>query len=384
MNDPADGDPTPSPTTTRERYLEAWRAHARRLDDKAREHPLRYLFLEVTRRCNLACAYCGSSCTGEGPGTELEAAEWIEVIDQVARDFDPRSIMVAVTGGEPLLKPGILRVFEALRDRGFAYGMVTNGLLLDASFARALVQARMGSISVSLDGPPEINDAQRGPGAFDRAARAIRLLQEAGFPGKLEALSTLTRPAIPHLPRMRALLAGMRVPLWRVAPVMPIGRARERPDLVPGPAEVRALLEWVLEARQDPRLPVPEHSEEGFLGWRFEGRVRPYLAQCRAGVEVAGILADGHIGACPELSPAFHQGDIRRERLKDVWERRYQVFRDRSWTRRGPCGTCDHWDWCRGGALHLYTEPGASFARCLYLQAKEAEATPPDPHPKSA
>ncbi|HOU53458.1 MAG TPA: radical SAM protein [Myxococcota bacterium] len=381
MDDPAGA---PDPRSPRERYLATWRAHAERLDQKAREHPLRYLFLEVTRRCNLACAYCGSSCTGDGPRQELDAGEWVAVVDQVAQDFDPRTVMVAVTGGEPLLKPDILRVFEALRDRGFAYGMVTNGLLLDAAWARALVRVGMGSVSVSLDGPPEVNDAQRGPGAFEKASRAIRLLQEAGFQGKLEALSTLTRPAIPHLDRMRGLLAGMRVPLWRVAPVMPIGRARERPDLVPGPAEVRALLEWVLRARQDPRLPVPEHSEEGFLGWRFEGRVRPYLAQCRAGVEVAGVMADGRIGACPELPPAFHQGDIRRERLRDVWEQRFQVFRDRSWTRKGPCATCDHWAWCRGGALHLYPAPGGDFARCLYLQAKEAETLPPDPHPKSA
>jgi len=384
MDDPAAGDPRPPDPDARQRHLETWRRHAKRLDQKAREHPLRYLFLEVTRRCNLACAYCGSSCTGASGDAEMDSRKWVEVIDQVARDFDPASVMVAITGGEPLLKPGILQVFHALRDHGFPYGMVTNGLLLDAAWAHALMEARMGSISVSLDGPPEVNDAQRGPGTFERAARAIRLLQEAGFPGKMEALSTLTRPAIPHLDRMRGLLAAMRVPLWRVAPVMPIGRAREHPDLVPGPREVRALLEWVLRARQDPRLPVPEHSEEGFLGWRFEGRVRPYLAQCRAGVEVAGIMADGRIGACPELPPSFHQGDIRRERLRDVWEQRYQVFRDRSWTRRGPCGTCDHWEWCRGGALHLYPEPGGDFVRCLYMQAKEAEQPPEGPHPKSA
>ena len=152
-------------------------------------------------------------------------------------------------------------------------------------------------------------------------------------------------------------------------------RGTQRPDLVPGPAQVRALLEWVRRARTDGRLPVPELSEEGFLGWRFEGVVRPYLCQCRAGTEVAGIKADGTIGACPELGPAFDQGHVDRDRFRDVWEQRYRDLRDRSWTRAaGPCADCEHWSWCRGGAMHLYERPGAPFLRCLYLQCKEAES----------
>ena len=42
------------------RHARMWRAHAEDLQRKAAAHPLRYLFLEITRRCNLACAYCGS------------------------------------------------------------------------------------------------------------------------------------------------------------------------------------------------------------------------------------------------------------------------------------------------------------------------------------
>jgi radical SAM protein with 4Fe4S-binding SPASM domain len=373
----APGTPRADPDLLR-RHGRMWRAHADLLRAKAAAHPLRYLFLEVTRRCNLSCAYCGSSCTGAGDDGELAAAEWVGVIRQIAADFEAPRVMVAVTGGEPLLKPGILDIFRALRDCGFPYGMVTNGQLLDGPRARDLVAAGIGSISVSLDGPPEVNDAQRGAGVWDRAETAIGHLRDAGYGGKLEVISTLTTPAIPHLEAMRVRLARMRVPLWRVAPVMPIGRAAARPDLVPGPTEVRTLLEWVRAARKAPRRPVPEFSEEGFLGWRFEGVVRPYLCQCRAGVEVGGINADGRIGACPELTEAFAQGDIRKNRFKDVWETGYRVLRDRSWARRGPCADCVHWDWCQGGAMHLYAEPGADFLRCLYRQCREAEGAPAD------
>ncbi|HOU93119.1 MAG TPA: radical SAM protein [Polyangiaceae bacterium] len=95
---------------------------ARHLADRARraaEHELRYLFLEVTRRCNLTCAYCGSSCGPRARRDELGVDEWLNVIRQVAADFDPRRVMVAVTGGEPLMKEGVFELFAELGRLGF-------------------------------------------------------------------------------------------------------------------------------------------------------------------------------------------------------------------------------------------------------------------------
>ncbi len=353
-------------------YREAvWSRH---LADRARqtkEHELRYLFLEVTRRCNLACAYCGSSCGPKGRPNELDVEQWKGILRGVSEDFEPRRVMVAVTGGEPLLKEGIFELFAELRRLGFPYGMVSNGVRLDASMAARLVDAGIGSISLSMDAPPPLNDKLRGAGTSAAVARGVTALRDAGFEGKLEIISTITRPAVDLLPQMRDWVAQLRVPLWRVAPVMPIGRAARRPELLPGPADIRRILEFVLEARQDGCLPAPEMSEEGYLGNRFEGNVRPYLCQCRAGTNIGGILCDGRIGACPELGDAFVQGDALRERFSDVWRERYGALRDRSWMKRGQCAGCEEFVRCEGGALHLYERPGVAPLRCLYLLARE-------------
>ena len=173
---------------------------------------------------------------------------------------------------------------------------------------------------------------------------------------------------------MRAHVAELGVPLWRITPVMPIGRAASRPDLVPTAADIRTILEFVRAGRQDAGEPEPELCEEGYVGNRFEGKVRPYLCDCRAGVTVGSVLHDGKIGACPELGSAFTQGDVRHERFRDVWNTRFGVMRDRSWTQQGVCADCSHYGRCRGGSLHLYDHPGAELLRCLYLQAKNAEA----------
>jgi radical SAM protein with 4Fe4S-binding SPASM domain len=180
-------------------------------------------------------------------------------------------------------------------------------------------------------------------------------------------MSTVTRPAIPLLDEMRRLIADLRVPRWRLVPVMPIGRAASRADLLPDPHDLRTLLDFVRAARADGQLPVPELGEEGYLGRQYEGRVRPYLCECRAGITTGGILADGRIGSCPELGDAFVQGDIRRERFRDVWEDGYSLLRDRSWTRKGPCRECAAFDDCQGGSLHLYPTPGAELTRCFHL-----------------
>ena len=371
--EPLSPTPTPDEAASVQRREAMWQRHLERWATLVREHPLRYLFLEVTRCCNLQCAYCGSDCDRSARPEELETHEWLQIVRQVAADFDAPRVMIAVTGGEPLLKPGIFDLFDELCRLGFHYGMVTNGYFLTGAIAERLVAAKMGSVSISMDAPGEVNDQLRGAHASAKVESAVKNLRAAGYDGKLEIISTITRPVIPLLDTMRRYLSRFRIANWRVAPVMALGRAAQRPDLVPGPVEVRQLLEFVRAARKDRLLPRPELCEEGFVGHRFEGVVRPYLAQCRAGITVGGIRADGRIGACPELGDAFTQGHIARDRFRDVWETRYRVFREREWMKRGPCERCDHYALCGGGSMHLYGTPESELLRCLYQMAREAE-----------
>ncbi|MBM4388493.1 MAG: radical SAM protein [Deltaproteobacteria bacterium] len=358
---------------TRFRNYIFWKRHRLKVDSLALKHPLQYLFFEVSRKCNLACVYCGSSCTGKEDGDELSSEEWIEIARQTASDFVPKNVMIAVTGGEPLIKPGIMELFNEIHRLGFRYGMVTNGQTLGGSLAEELVKAGIGSISISMDAPPETNDSLRGRGVSKKVEDAVVNLKEAGYKGKLEIISTVTKPAMRELDEMRKYVASLKVPLWRAAPVIPIGRASEHPELVPDEKDVRLMLEYIRKSRRDNYMPHPEFSEEGFIGFRFEGKVRPYLCQCRAGITVGGIMHNGKIGACPELAEAFIQGDIRKERFKIVWDERYQNMRDRSWTKKGECAECGFYYLCRGGALHLYPDMKSPFIRCFYLMLKESE-----------
>ena len=349
-----------------------WARHRIRTAYNREEHELRYLFFEVSRRCNIHCRYCGSDCTLEERANELSTAEWLSIIDQIAEDFDASRIMVAVTGGEPLFREGIYDIFRHLHEKGFHYGMVCNSFLLDAEAARKLVDCGMDSISLSCDCIPEINDTIRAKGSSKHVVEAIGHLRAAGYKGILEILSTITKPCIPHLEEMRQWVSSLGITRWRVSPVIAIGRAAENPDLLLDDDDILELLRYTRAKRRALDELRPEFSEEGYLGDEFEGLVRPYLCQCRAGINVAGIRYDGKLGACPEISQVFDQGDIHTDRFRDVWDNKYREYRDRSWTRElGPCRHCDKFDICRGGAFHLYEDMHTPTARCFYEMVKK-------------
>jgi radical SAM protein with 4Fe4S-binding SPASM domain len=332
-----------------------------------RIHPLRYLFLEITRVCNLHCRYCGSDCTPQPQGTELTAAQWIEAISSIARDFPAPKIMVAVTGGEPLLKEGVFDILQALHEHRFRFGMVTNGTRLEPATARKLVSTGIDSISVSLDGPELSHEQQRGHGSFQKALQALRNLKSAGYRGILEVISTLTKETAPVLRETQRLLHEEGIAQWRVVAAFPLGRAMQSSAQMLANSEIKELLDRVATMRKSSKLPVPEYGEEGFLGCRYEQQVRPYFYHCRAGITIGGIKADGSIGACPEIPKNLDQGNVLVDRFSTVWNNGYEAFRNRSWTRKGICADCTDFNVCQGNSLHLWDFARGETRRC-YLK----------------
>lgn len=344
-----------------------WKRHRLRTAQNRANHELRYLFFEVSRRCNIHCLYCGSDCSLNERDNEMDTAQWLRIIDELAEDFSPERITVAVTGGEPLYKEGIFDIFQRLHERGFHYGMVSNSTLLTPETASKIVACGMNSISLSVDSIEPVNDRIRGKGMTAYFTKAVKNLRDAGYTGILEALSTITKPCLEHLHEMQTWLESLGIRRWRVAPVMPLGRAARHRELLLDDRDLKLLLDFVRTARGVQQPLVPEFGEEGFLGDRYEGLVRPYLCQCRAGINVGGIRYDGKVGACPEISRSFDQGDIHEKRFSQIWQSGYQLMRDRSWTKTlGACARCEKFSVCRGGALHLYEDPFHEAKRCFY------------------
>jgi len=101
--------------------------------------------LVVTRRCNLSCGYCVEYDHTSAP-VPLETL--CERVDHLAR---LRTVTVALTGGETLLHPQVPELVRHVRARGMSATLNTNGLLLTAGRIRALGDAGLLGMQVSVD-----------------------------------------------------------------------------------------------------------------------------------------------------------------------------------------------------------------------------------------
>jgi len=107
-----------------------------------------YLRISITDRCNLRCLYCSGRREKIFSREEILTYEEIFEIIKIALSLGIEKFRL--TGGEPLLRQGLLEFLEKLSVSGIKYSLTTNGLLLK-KYASLLAKLGLGSINVSLD-----------------------------------------------------------------------------------------------------------------------------------------------------------------------------------------------------------------------------------------
>ena len=340
-------------------------------DNIVRQHPLNYLFWECTLRCNISCAHCGSDCRQISQTPDMPLADFLKTIDSITPHVDPNNTMIVLTGGEPLMRKDLEQCGHALYDRGFPWGMVSNGLLLDKKRFVRLEQAGLRAITVSLDGFEESHNRMRGhPESYKNALNAIRMIAQSNFDLEFDVVTCVNQWNLNELPALKELLIEVGVKAWRVFTICPIGRAAENKNLQLDPVQFKQVFDFIAETRKEARIKT-SYGCKGFLG-NYETEVRDGFFFCRAGVTVGSILVDGSISACPNLRSHFVQGNIYCDDFMDVWNNRYQVFRDRSWAKQGICAPCKYFKYCKGSGMHLRDENGG-LLYCHFNWLKEAE-----------
>ncbi len=339
-------------------------------------HELNYLFWECTTRCQLHCRHCGSDCMAASRDADMPLEDFLRAIDTIPVKERPPEFTVVLTGGEPLLRPDIAEVGLAIRHRGFRWSMVSNGWFYDEAMHARLMKAGLGALTISLDGLEAEHDWMRGrPGSYVRAERAIAIA--AAEPHiNFDVVSCINRRNIGQLDALHDKLQALGVRQWRIFTIIPIGRAKDDPEMHLTDAEFEQLLEFIRKKREaaavkgESRPMNVTFSCEGYLG-RYEHKVRQNPFFCRAGINIASVLIDGRICGCPNIDrDAFSQGNIYNDSLWDVWQHRFQPFRDRSWTRRGRCADCPVWRNCQGNGMHNWHGDCAEVINCHFNKIK--------------
>lgn len=339
--------------------------------NESKVHQLNYILWECTLRCNLNCLHCGSDCKKDAAVKDMPAGDFLNAIDQIRDIVNPNETMIVLTGGEVLLRKDIENVGVNLYKRGFPWGIVTNGMLLNKARLNSLLDSGLRAVTVSLDGLKESHNWLRNnKKSYTNAIDAIKLLPQIKDL-KYDVVTCVNRKNIHELSKIRDLLIDIGVKEWRVFTVFPIGRAKINDLLQLNPAEFKGLFDFIKQTRKDKKIKL-NYGCEGFLG-NYEKEVRDEFFFCRAGINVASVLADGSISACPNLRDNFTQGNIYTDNFAEVWENKYEKYRDRSWTKTGICATCDSYDFCEGNGLHLRDEKTGELLFCHLKRIEEGE-----------
>lgn len=323
--------------------------------------PVVLMFL--TNRCNLRCRMCGLYNLPEearSAESELSTDGWKGVIDSAVR---LHAAMVSMSGGEPLVRRDFVELIAYARERGLAVHICTNGTMMNEERARALGGAGVNAVSVSLDSPDrEEHDALRGPGNFDKAVNAVRLLRAHAPDAQVGINYLITAQNFRNMVRMPAFAESLDAQQLKLAPIHTnlLHSAKPEDDFGPllfSPEQVNAL-----EAEIERLIPLLQHSRllttsAAFLRGIPQFYRAPKPFRCFAGYGVCAVDPHGNVAPCCDMDGPF---SVREKPLHEIW-RSPEFARMRRQVR-----ACDKpcWD-TTNTELSLRLRPGALAAEAL-------------------
>jgi len=338
--------------------------------------PWNKLELALSEICNLACKYCYcGTCRDLSPSQGLmsEAVARQAITWLFAMSGRTESVHITFFGGEPLLNKPVFRFvmqysqrLARLHRKKVSYSMTTNGSLLDDEIIGYIKSYNFG-LMVSLDGPPELHDAQcptrGGGGSFNAVAKGIRKLMARRRAVTVRCTMTHPVPRMLDLIRFFEDFGFTRIVLGRAinplhpSPVDCTGAdfeecsRQEREEIIP----------WVLQKLAAGEK--PKYFPYGqFIAAQDEGCVTPKVSpfKCGACRGTTTVGADGTLYPCHrfvEMQP-WRIGDLSQGpdygRCKQFWrDYRAAIAKD--------CQSCWLWAQCHGPCPWEIAQGDGSF-----------------------
>lgn len=310
-----------------------------------------HIMIIPTLGCPSKCHYCWSSDVSS-PVMSLDTVKDIAAWLKEFRDDD--NVTFTFHGGEPLLagadfyKKALPLLQKGRKGREVAFAMQTNLWLMTPEIARVLAKYHI-PIGSSLDGPKEINDAQRGKGYYEKTMRGYKIAKDNGLDVKF--ICTFTSYSIEHKDEIIRFFMDNGWNL-KLHPALPSIKGEDPGKWALDPGEYGELLVHLLDTYLD--------------NWgRFEVMNIDHLCKCvfkRRGVvctfvdcmgDTFAIGPDGNIYPCYRFigMDQFVMGNVKdRPSIEDLMNskagklmEKFRKLVDKN------CKDCAHIRYCRGG-----------------------------------
>ncbi|MBQ8619630.1 MAG: radical SAM protein [Clostridia bacterium] len=343
---------------------------------------------ELTPYCNLACKMCYVKETAPGLPV-LDAVSWLDFGRQAAQ---AGTLVVQLTGGEPMLHPQFREIYSGLKALGMVITMNTNATLIDEDMADFLAANMPRRMNVSLYGPNrEVYQQLCGNGeAFDKTIRAIELMKARNIPVKINIVPNTI--SFPHLDEMLEIckkyeLAVEMTP-YLFEPIRKSCPGRQGYRLTPEQMAI-AVEKWHRARYTDQEMAAYSVCcFEGLFHFDVSRKTEGFAPLgCRAGSSSFWLCWDGMMNACVNMIEP--RADVRELGFAAAWER----VKEYAASIRVPakCRTCTLTRFCQSCAAVGYHENGTfekepqimcvateAYARSLAKSVRRMEKKKPE------
>ncbi|WIN00822.1 TIGR04053 family radical SAM/SPASM domain-containing protein [Actinoplanes oblitus] len=356
---------------------------------------------EATQACPLACLHCRASARPRRDSAELDTAEAIGLMEQVAAFGRPAPLFV-ITGGDPFQRPDLTDLVRRGTELGLAVSVSPSGTpTLTRAALASLHQAGARAISLSVDAAgAAAHDGFRGAdGVFALTMRAWRDATELGM--KVQINTTVTRDTVADLPAIAALIRDRGALLWSVFFLVPTGRGQALGSL--DAAQTEDVLNFLYDLGETIPVKTTEahHFRRVCLQRAALARrdvpaadvltLGPLYHQLRYGLTELGLLSGSrrarrppmHVSAGNGFVFISHRGDVhpsgflpvaagnvRRQPLTEIYRTAPLFTGLRDLDRlQGRCGVCEFRKVCGGSRARAYATTGDVYAEepsCSY------------------
>lgn len=303
---------------------------------------------DITTACNLNCRFCYNR---SGKADAAESPELMGIIQGNVQELQP--LHLGIGGGEPLLSPYIGEVLEGLIEAmGKKTPMITiNSMEIGSheslvervrTLNEQLPEDRIG-FYISIHGMEDTHDSLVGrKGHFQEVMKSIELL--TAYQVRFGMGIVPTTYNVGELDTVLAFAQRMGATIFNISQFVPIGKGLQKYNLTP--QQYGELLTWVKTQNTllNRRYVV---TQERWIGAVDETLFKNELfVGCSAGIYYMGLRSNGDIVPC-QLNK-YVLGNIRHDRLREVWLNSPVLQKWRARDVKNKCGRCQFLYKCGG------------------------------------
>ncbi|AEC52456.1 cofactor modifying protein [Pyrococcus sp. NA2] len=294
---------------------------------------LKYLYIEITNRCNLKCEMCFKQFWEDEEG-DMDWDLFLKILDD-AEEF-PELKMIYFGGvGEPSFHPKFMEMVREVKRRGFALGMSTNGVLLKDDVLEEFVKLGVDLVYFSMDVIPTAQNLIKlghvtSKIVEDRIKKLVELKRKYKSEKPTIGVEVVaTKENYRDLPKMALYLRNLGVDSVLISNILPLTKEHSKLVLYDGSVDMSSIVNELQRiANGGPFMRIAE----------FKLRTERYCEFVENNVAV--IRWDGEVAPCyrflhtyPEVIfgrekkvVAHSFGNVREKSLKEIWTSRDYVF----------------------------------------------------------